>query len=396
MNKNYSKLLEPITLPNGANLDNRIVMAPMVVNGSEKGKVTDLDVDYFDVRSDVAGLIITGAASVSYSGWDIDTQLAAFDDKHTEGLSKIAKAAKQDGNKAILQLQHSGRGAQYAYELTGEALAPSKLDFPFLNYEITEMTENVIWEVIEDYGQATRRALEAGFDGIEIHGANHYLIQQFFSRYSNHRTDQWGGSFENRSRFAMEIVKEIKRVVRDFGKDDAIIGYRITSEEIHGGNIGYRIYESLQLADLLADQGIDYMHLSMFTKYDSRPEGSRDSYSQMFHKVVGDRVPVITVSGVFNAADALNALDYGDMIAIGRESLIEPEFAKKIREGNTDKIRESIGEDYEELNIPPKGFGLFTMENTPLPPLPGIKNLDDEVRNAMGDREYTYDTESNQ
>ena len=95
-----------------------------------------------------------------------------------------------------------------------------------------------ILRIIKSFGEATKRAIDSGFDGVEIHGANHYLLQQFFSKYSNRRTDQWGGSLENRMRFSLEVLKEVKSVVKSHAKDDFIVGFRFCPEEIHGENIG--------------------------------------------------------------------------------------------------------------------------------------------------------------
>ncbi len=363
-------------------------------SGSE-AMVTDKNLDYIRKRSDVAGSIIIGAAVVNKSVWATEGQTGAFDDEHIEGLTKLAEAGHESGNKIIVQLQHAGRDAQLASDAYDGAVVPSKMDFPFLNSDVHEMTEEVIYQTIQDFGQATRRVLEAGFDGVELHAANHYLIQQFFSRYSNKRYDKWGGSFENRCRFAIEVVREIKRVANEMGRPDAIIGYRISPKEIHEDNIGYRIHESMQLVDKIADEGVDYMHISVYTSYDRGPDGGGKSYCQLqlYQDVVRGRVPVMTVPGVFTPEEAQAALLYGELISIGREALIELEFAKKIREGREDEIRTEIEENLNELAIPVGCIGLFLIDNSPLPPLPGIDKLDDEILNqrTVG---YAFDTKA--
>jgi len=393
--KSFEKLTKPFTFPNKAEIRTPIAMAPMVVNGSNTdGTISEEDLAYFDKRSGVAGLIITGAAAVNKQGWERDNQIGIFDDKHIKGLSKAAKLAKKDGNKAVVQLQHAGRGAQNAFDNYGETVAPSSIDFPFLDYTPRELTEKEILQTIKDYGSATRRAIEAGFDGVEIHGANHYLIQQFFSAYSNHRTDQWGGSFENRSRFALEIIDEVLSVAKEYEDRDIIIGYRISPEEIHGENVGYTIDESVELIDRIADKGIDYLHISLFTQYDAKPENSDRSYAEIIMEKVNQRVAVMTVSNVFTAKTALDALKYADLIAIGRAALIEPEFAKKIEGGEENTIVTQLNNNLTELGLPKKVIALFIMENSPLPPLPGMDTLSDEILNQES-RGYSFNRDSN-
>lgn len=136
-------------------------------NGSE-AMVTDKNLDYIRKRSDVAGSIIIGAAVVNKSVWATEGQTGAFDDEHIEGLTKLAEAGHESGNKIIVQLQHAGRDAQLASDAYDGAVVPSKMDFPFLNSDVHEMTEEVIYQTIQDFGQATRRVLEAGFDGLSF------------------------------------------------------------------------------------------------------------------------------------------------------------------------------------------------------------------------------------
>ena len=123
-----------------------------------------------------------------------------------------------------------------------------------------ELSPKKIKEFIKDYGEATRRAIEAGFDGVEIHGANHYLIQQFFSAYSNRRKDQWGGSLTKRMNFALEVVDEINNVVENYAEEPFLVGYRISPEEVHGENIGYTVDEAAKLVKEIIKSGIDYIH----------------------------------------------------------------------------------------------------------------------------------------
>lgn len=367
----YEKLLEPITLPNGVTIPHRTAMAPMVVMGAnDDGTISDLDVAYFDKRADVAGLIITGAAYVNKMAYGFDGQISIAKDEDIPGLKKLAETAKKAGNKVVIQLHHAGREA--LYDKLGKVVAPSAVEFPFLDYVPEEMSADEIEETIKDFGRATKRAIQAGFDGVEVHGANHYLLQQFFSAYSNRRTDQWGGTLEKRMAFPLAVLKEIQRVVEESDKQDFIVGYRISPEEIHGENVGYHIDEALQLVEKVVSEQVDYIHVSVFTGYAVGPEGSDKSYGELVKEVVNNRCPVIIVSNVFTADDALEALNHGDIVAIGRAALIEPEFTKKIREDRADEIETSVENRLDQLAIPPKAIEWFKMEGSLLPPLPGI------------------------
>lgn len=373
---NYDALLEPITLPNGVEVPSRTAMAPMLVMGAhEDGAVSEVDLAYFDKRSDVAGLIITGAANINELGYVLDGQISATKDEDITGLKKLAQTMKKDGNKAILQLLHAGREA--VHDRVERVVAPTSMEFPFLEHVPEEMTAEDIENTIKDFGKAAERAIKAGFDGVEIHGANHYLLQQFFSAYSNHRTDQWGGSLEKRMAFPLAVVQAVKRAREESGKDDFIIGYRISPEEIHGENVGYRIDESLQLIEKVVSENVDYVHVSLSTGYDDRPEGSNKSFGQIVKEQINGRCPVLIVSNIFTADDALDALQHGDIAVLGRAALLEPQFTKKIKENKANEIRTAV-QNLDDLSIPPKAIHVFNMEGSMWPTLFGLKEVLDQ------------------
>ncbi|HEY0259480.1 MAG TPA: hypothetical protein VGC18_06460 [Lacisediminihabitans sp.] len=371
-------LLAPLTFPCGAVAPNRIAQAPMVVWASEplSGHVTDADVEYFARRADVAGMIITGASFVNREGRAFLGGLGIDDATDMAGLRRLAAAIKSKGNLALVQLHHGGREAKCAYDELGYVLAPSAIDLPFLPYVPREMTEEQIASTVADFGRAAVRAVEAGFDGVEIHGANHYLLQQFFSAYSNRRTDAWGGDLERRMAFPLAVLDEVKRAVAQTGKKDFIVGYRMCPDEIHGENVGYDVTEAMVLAENVAAHGADYVHLSIFTGYDAVPAGHDASYGRLARKAVAGRCPVVIVSNVFTADDAVTALDHGDIVAIGREAHIDPDFATKLREGHADQIITTVaGGRFTELCLPD---GVRTSYTTDpwrhiLQPMPGIE-----------------------
>ncbi len=373
MNKQYQPLFDPIELPNGVTLQNRFAMASMLVFGSEKdGHVAAEDYAYFEQRNDTGALIITGAAAVSKAGLGMVQQLTIFDDDNIENLKKLADIIKSKGNKAIVQLHNAGREAVGAHELYGEVLAPSAIDFPFLDYVPKDLTHEQILSIIDDYGKATRRAIEAGFDGVEIHGANHYLLQQFFSEYSNTRTDQWGGSLEKRMAFPLAVVDKVKEVVAKHADGDFIVGYRISPEEIHGENVGYTVNEAVQLIDKVVDKNIDYMHLSTFD-YAALPEtGESTPVTTIVRESINGRVPMVVAGDVLTPEAALDALNYTDIIALGRAVLIDPDFVPKLRDGKADAVETTVENRLENLAFPATLKSFWQIEGTPLPPLKGL------------------------
>lgn len=358
MNPKYGKLFEAVTFGNGVTLDTRFAMAPMVVDGSTiEGDVTDEDIKYFERRADAASLLISGAATVSAYGNAFGYALGNYRDEQLDGLTRLAKAMKAKGNKAVCQIFHPGREAKVTYQQHGVAYGPSSLDFDFLDYPVTGLTEEQVGEVIEQFVQAAARAMDAGFDGVEIHGANHYLIQQFFSKVSNQRDDQWGGSLEKRAAFAIEITKRIKELVANRGKRDFIIGYRISPEEIHGDRVGYTLDDALYLIDKIADLGVDYIHTSLWgpDAYKSKAllgghEG--EVINQVIHKLLNGRTKMIAAGDILSAEAALDALNYTDIVAVASAVLMDPEMKNKIADGKEAEINLDVTGRYEELALP--------------------------------------------
>ena len=371
-----SELTTPLTLRSGVVVPQRIAMAPMVAQGSDSatGHITEEDVAYFARRSTVAGMVITGAAYVIDHGRGFAHQISIADDSCTEGLARVASAIKADGAVAVVQLYHGGREASPVFESQGRVLGPSAQQFDWLPYPTEEMTQAEITDTITAFGEATRRAIEAGFDGVEIHGANHYLLQQFFSSFSNHRDDAWGGDLERRMAFPLAVTDEVMRVAATAGRPFAV-GYRYCPDEVHGDTVGYDVDESNQLVEALVARGVDYIHVSLFTGNASAPtSGDTRPYGTITREVVDGRCPVIIVSNVFTLADAEAALEYGDIVAIGRAALMEPEFTGKIVAGKADDIATSVAGRFHDLDLPAGLIDWYlTTGRTLLPPLPGIE-----------------------
>lgn len=338
------QLTDTVTFRHGATINTRIAQSPMLSSSGFNEKVSQDTIDYYSARSKSAGMVIVEYTSVSPNGGPSRSsstdrqQLAIYQDDFKPGFKRVAEGIKKDGNKAILQLVHSGREAQQRYELGGRVEVPTNMDFPWIDYPLHELTEDEVWGIVHDFGTATKRAIDCGFDGIELHGANHYLLQEFFSSYSNHRTDFWGGSLDKRMNFAIEVAREVFKTVKQYAPDNFIVGYRISPDEIHGENIGYTWHESQQLVEKLTELfEFDYIHLSTLD-YAKTPTDSDQNFAQLLGAKVKSPTQLMIAGGINTVAKMNDALHYVDIVALGRATLIDPKIAEKIKTGHADDI----------------------------------------------------------
>ncbi|SET42901.1 flavocytochrome c [Thorsellia anophelis] len=327
---------EPIKLPRGALLKNRLVMAPMTTSsGFYDGSVTDDLISYYSERAGTIGAIIVECCYIDNKGPAFPGALAIDNDKMIPGLARIAKAIKSKGSKAILQIYHGGRMVEP--ELIGgkTPVAPSAVAAPREGATTPiELTASEIDMMVTKFGDAVNRAIKAGYDGVEIHGANTYLIQQFFSPHSNRREDKWGGDREKRATFPMAILDITHKMAERSANDNFIIGYRFSPEEIEVP--GIRFDDTMFLLEKLAAQGLDYVHFSM-GHYKRSSIVNTEDMTPLITKFIKSRsealakVPVIGVGSVVNTADVEQALDLGyDLVAAGKACIAHPDWADKI------------------------------------------------------------------
>lgn len=351
------KLFRPLTIKN-ISIPNRIVMAPMTtVSGNPDGSFSDEEITYLEQRAQGAvGTIISPACYVHPLGQAFDHQVGCHTDEMIPSLSKCAEAIKKHGSVALLQLHHGGNAAKEEYT-KHPPLAPSAVPNRRGTSEFPQaMTEEQIWETIEAFGTAAGRAEKAGFDGVQIHGANTYLLQQFFSPFTNKRNDQWGGQpkhshnvLENRSRFAREVIKAIKKNV----SDSFLISYRISPEESEP--LGYSVFDTIALLKILIPYGIDILDISSI-KYG---KGVRGDYSSGTHPtyLIKDALPympVVGVGGISTAEEAMRVMDEGiEFVALGKQLLFDKDWALKIKNGAYDSVRTEITkDDIASLDVP--------------------------------------------
>lgn len=374
MNQDNQSLLSPFTLPNGVELKNRLVMAPMTNFSSHPdGTVTDAEVNYYARRSAGVSMVVTACTYVTPNGKGFHGEFGADSDEMIPSLKRLADAIKEQGAKAVLQIFHGGRMCPPELVPNGEIVSASDIPAEKGGVSTDEpdvkpraLTESEVEAMIHAFGETTRRAIEAGYDGVEIHGANGYLIQQFFSPHSNRREDRFGGSLEKRMAFPLAVVNEVKKVVKEHATSSFIVGYRFSPEEPE--TPGITMGDTLKLVDTLANQDLDYLHVSL-TEFFSMPRrGVEDvNKTRVDHllETINDRVPLIGVGSIYTADDARKAFNTGvPLLALGRELIIDPDWVQKVSEGKEDEIVTKLDKSkQEELVVPDPLWNIIT--NTP-------------------------------
>jgi 2,4-dienoyl-CoA reductase-like NADH-dependent reductase (Old Yellow Enzyme family)/thioredoxin reductase len=271
---------------------------------------------------------------------------ALYDDKFIPGFRTLAGEIHKYGGRLCPQLWHAGR--QTTREQSGfDPVAPSAIALGPLWPVPRELSEEEILELVDSFGAAAARAREAGADAVEIHGAHGYLVGQFVSGWSNRRGDIYGGSLENRARFALEIIRAVRARV---GKDFPVI-YRMSAEERVGSPGAMTTSQAVELAKLIEASGVDALHVSigsygdmwdMIPPIQHRP-GFNVHNAAAVKAVV--KLPVLAVGRINSPelADSIIAEGKADFVSIGRAQLADPEFITKSREGRAEDIVKCIG-----------------------------------------------------
>jgi 2,4-dienoyl-CoA reductase-like NADH-dependent reductase (Old Yellow Enzyme family) len=324
-----------------AEIPNRIVMPPMTTRGSdEEGHVTDQTIAYYMARvRGGTGLITVEMASPEKAGRHRRRELGIYKDEFNPGLSRLVSEIHRGGAKASIQLGHGGGHTRI--DICGEQpVAPSAIPHPVLEVTMETivpepMSKERIAQTTANYVAAARRAQQAGFDCVEIHAAHGYLISQFHAPFENQRTDEYGGSLENRARFGLDVLRAVKAAVPSLG-----VIYRLSVEDYFDGGLTYG--EGRVIAIWAAQAGADAVHVTA-GHYRSKPTAHRMippmTYPDApFVEFAADvkkaiNVPVIAVARLGDPATATSVVESGkaDFIALGRTLVADPQWVNKLR-----------------------------------------------------------------
>ncbi|WP_042462050.1 oxidoreductase [Neobacillus dielmonensis] len=336
-----SDLFTPIQI-GPITIKNRFMMAPME-NGlaAPGGVVNDRIIRFFEERAkNDVGIILTGSVGVSPEGRGLPTQLSVYDDEFIPGLKRLTDAIHQAGSKIGAQIYHAGR--QASEDITGiQPIAPTAMPCEIVGNDPREMTTEEIYEMKEKFVEAARRSVEAGFDMIEVHFAHGYLLHSFLSPHSNKRTDEFGGSLENRMRFPMAVLSEI---AEKFG-DKAAVTIRISADEYLED--GLKFDEVIAICQEAVKAGAQAISLTAGSydsvEYTIQPmfieQGFLIPFSKKLKEIVD--VPVI-VAGRLNSAELIESImdnNEADMIAIGRGLISDEELIVKMKNRQYEEIR---------------------------------------------------------
>jgi 2,4-dienoyl-CoA reductase-like NADH-dependent reductase (Old Yellow Enzyme family) len=315
-------LFAPLTLAHGPAAPNRVWLAPLTNTQSHPdGRLSEEELHWLALRARGGhGLTMTCAAHVQAVGQGFPGQLGVFSDDHLPGLSRLAAALKDAGSLASLQLHHAGNRSPR--ELVGQPVAPSDDE----ESGARALTPDEIGGLVEDFAVAAERAERAGFDGVELHGAHGYVLAQFLSPEVNQRTDEYGGSLENRARLLFEVLAAVRaRCGADFQ-----VGLRLSPERF-----GLRLGEIRDVAaQLLLAGDLDYLDMSLWDvakqpvdeEYRSRP--LMDWFTDL------DRGTTrLGVAGkVRTGQQAVETLERGaDFVMVGRAAILHHDFPDRVR-----------------------------------------------------------------
>ena len=378
-----SKLFEKYKLNNKVEVPSRLAVAPLSLYGSDpSGHLLDEERHYLAKRATGIGLYILGAAAVSLEGIGIMGQPRALSEKDIPSLAERAKIVKDQGALAICQIVHGGLFGNK--QCSGKTpLSPSvevgnkeleKMGILNDDTRNKDLTNEDVLRIIKDFSYATELSIKAGYDGIEIHAANNFLVQQFYSGYYNKRKDEWGGSLEKRMRFPLEIVGSCCKIRDKYNKPEFIIGYRLSPEEPFED--GITMTETLALVRALVKKPIQYIHVSQKNYFQNarRGEGAGTPRLKLIHDEIKGKVALIGVGGLFTEKDINKALisGYTEFIGVGRASMINRDLATLLKEGKGDKIEVEVDDKHPEDYCFTKG--IWAMIHQGMDWLPKIKS----------------------
>jgi 2,4-dienoyl-CoA reductase-like NADH-dependent reductase (Old Yellow Enzyme family) len=281
------------------------------------------------------GLIITGHLYVHPSGKAHHEMMGIYADELIPALAELTDVVHQEGGQVVAQINHGGM--QCSKETVSETLAPSTIDADFLQRPAREMTPDEIAFTIQAYAQAARRAKEAGFDGVQLHGAHGYLISQFLSPCVNRRTDEWGGDLQRRTRFLRSVCQAVREQV---GPDYPVF---IKLGLVDGVEGGLTLEEGVQIVAALEEMGLDGVEISGGVQQTSVRPNPQEPYFRPLARAArpATRLPILLVGGFRSRQVMEEVLNVGeaDFISLCRPLICEPDFPNRMRLGLQERSR---------------------------------------------------------
>ncbi|GGJ05959.1 NADPH-dependent 2,4-dienoyl-CoA reductase [Streptomyces brasiliensis] len=335
----YPHLLKPLDL-GFTTLANRVLMGSMHVGLEEAENGFERMAEFYAARArGGVGLIVTGGIAPNDEGRPYAGGAKLTTDAEAERHAAVTEAVHRAGGKIAMQILHFGR---YAYHQ--DLVAPSPVQAPISPFPPRELTGADVERTIGDYARAARLARRAGYDGVEIMGSEGYLINEFIAAQTNHRTDRWGGSYENRMRFPVEIVRRMREAVGA----DFIIVYRLSMLDLVPGGSSFDEVVTLAKAveaagATIINTGIGWHEARIPTIATSVPRGA---YTWVTKKLMGEvSVPLVTTNRINtpDLAEELLADGCADMVSVARPMLADPDFVNKAAEGRPEAINTCIG-----------------------------------------------------
>ncbi len=336
------KLLEPITLANGKlRVKNRIVMPPMGMGyANDDGTVTDRVVEYYRARAQSGvGMIVVENCIIDPDVLGVGPELQLHADYHVPGLARLAETVRRYGSVVGLQLNHMGRQTTL-----GKPVAPSPISISERGPAPRVLAKKDIERVIDEFVSAAQRVQKAGFDFVELHGAHGYLMCEFLSPLSNKRDDEFGGDFERRLRFPLEIIRGIQQTCGN----DFPIQFRLSGSEYYPG--GLTLEDTTRISSRLIDAGVCSISVSAGNWQTLRyimapmfiPQGYLVNDAATIKAAI--KAPVIAVGRIHSVKVAEQVLTDGkaDLVALGRALIADPDWVAKLQENRPDDIRPCI------------------------------------------------------
>ena len=318
---------------------NRAFLAAMTNKQSnEDGTLTQEEITWLTRRSrDGFGIITTAAAHVCEFGKGWKGEMGVWSDNHCPGLKKLASGLKNYGSLNLVQIFHGGMKAPSELNSRIPVCPSEMMDKSTGELVARKLELEEIYELIEKFGDAAKRCEEAGFDGVEIHGAHSYLISQFLGLKTNRRSDEFGGSLENRFRFLKEIILNVRKKT----SEKFLISVRISPKI---SSIDISIEDSIEVSKMLCEMNIDMFHLSCWNAFEKLEHGQ--NLTALFRPFIPQSIAYISTGAIWSTSDARWLMQQGvDFVGVARVAIAHPDWAKGLQDSGYNPKRQPFTRD---------------------------------------------------